>query len=70
MLNDFRSRVSVEVEQLYLLAKLSLRASLPIGDEATATASAGVRPRRHNLSIAMKDDARNFITRQLFTDIY
>ena len=29
-----------------------------------------LRPRRHNLSIAMKDDARNFITRQLFTDIY
>lgn len=29
-----------------------------------------LRPRRHNLSIAMKDDDRNFITRQLFTDIY
>jgi len=27
-------------------------------------------PRRHNLSIAMKDDDRNFITRQLFKDIY
>jgi len=29
-----------------------------------------LRPRRHNLSIAMKDDDRNFITRQLFKDIY
>ena len=29
-----------------------------------------LRPRRHNLSIAMKDDDRNFIIRQLFKDIY
>ena len=27
-----------------------------------------LRPRRHNLSIAMKDDDRNFIIRQLFKD--
>jgi len=29
-----------------------------------------LRPRRHNLSIAMKDDDCKFITRQLFKDIY
>jgi len=29
-----------------------------------------LRPRRHNLSIAMKDDDHNFITRQVFKDIY
>ena len=29
-----------------------------------------LRRRRHNLSIAMKDNDRNFITTQLFTDIY
>jgi len=29
-----------------------------------------LRPWRHNLSIAMKDDDRDFITRQLFKDIY
>ena len=29
-----------------------------------------LRPRRHNFMLATKTDERNFITRQLFTDIY
>ena len=29
-----------------------------------------LRPRRHDCSLTVKSDARNFITRQLFKDIY
>jgi len=29
-----------------------------------------LRPRRHELILATKGDARNFFTRQLFKDVY
>ena len=32
--------------------------------------SYSLQPRRHNFSLATKTDDRNFVTRQLFTNIY